>query len=154
MQPEVESKHHVRIHIDEKQYESPNPITGEALYVLGKVPAGLELYREVTGDKEDSPIENTPEMVHLKEHEHFHSGPLKEFTIIVNGQKKEVSTKTLSLDQIVALTFSPVPVGPKVRFRTTYREGPRSNPEGTLTESATIKIKDGMIFDVTEINKS
>jgi len=154
MQPEGESKHHVRIHIDEKQYESPNPTTGEALYVLGNVPAGLELYREVTGDKEDPPIENGPETVHLKEDEHFHSGPPKEFTIIVNGRKKEVSTKTLSFDQIVALAFSPVPVGPNVMFTITYRKGPHKNPEGTLTEGATVKIKDGMIFDVTETNKS
>ena len=49
--------------------------------------------------------------VHLKEDEHFHSGPPKEYHIIVNGRKKEVSTKTLSFDQIVALAFNPVPAG-------------------------------------------
>ena len=42
---------------------------------LGNVAAGLELYREVSGDKEDKAIENGPETVHLKEDEHFHSGP-------------------------------------------------------------------------------
>ncbi len=153
-QQEVKGKHAVRIHIDEKQYESPNPTTGAALYKLGNVAAGLELYREVTGDREDPPIENGPETVHLREDEHFHSGPPKEFTIIVNGRKKQVSTKTLSFDQIVALAFSPVPVGPNVMFTITYRKGPHENPEGTLPEGATIKIKDGMIFDVTETNKS
>ena len=69
--------------------------------MLGKVPAGLELYREVTGDKEDKPIENGPEIVHLKEDEHFHSGPPKTYTIYVNGQKKVVTTKTVTFDQIV-----------------------------------------------------
>ena len=153
-QPEGERKHQVRIHIDQKPYESPNPTMGEALYKLGNVPASLELYREVGGHREDTPIENGPETVHLKEDEHFHSGPPKVFTIIVNGRKKEVSTKTLSFDQIVALAFSPVPVGPTVMFTITYRKGPQKNPEGTLTEGATVKIKDGMIFDVTETNKS
>ena len=149
-----EHKHNVEIFIDQKRYESPTPTTGAALYVLGQVAAGLELYREVSGDKEDPPIENGPETVHLREDEHFHSGPTKEFTIIVNGRKKEVSTKTLSFDQIVALAFSPVPVGPTVMFTITYRKGPHKNPQGTLTEGATVKIKDGMIFDVTETNKS
>ena len=51
-----EKKHHVRIHIDQKEYESPNPTTGEALYILGNVQPGLELYREVRGDREDPPI--------------------------------------------------------------------------------------------------
>jgi hypothetical protein len=122
--------------------------------MLGKVAAGLDLYREVTGDNEDREIENGPDTVHLKEDEHFHSGPAKEFTIIVNGRKKEVTTKTLSFDQLVALAFNPVPVGPNVMFTITYRKGPHKNPEGTLIEGATVKIKDGMIFDVTETNKS
>jgi hypothetical protein len=153
-QPEPESKHQVRIHIDQKPYTSPNPTTGEALYKLGTVPAGLELYREVSGDKEDRPIENGPETVHLKEDEHCHSGPPKEFTIFVNGQKKVASTKTLSFDQIVALAFNPVPTGPNILFAVTYEDGPHANPSGTLTEGGTVKIKDGMIFNVTPTDKS
>src|ERR1035441_6036114 len=102
--PEV--KHQVRIHIDQKQHESPNPTSGEALYRLGEIAPGLDLYREVSGGKEDPLIENGPETVHLKEDEHFHSGPLKEITIIVNGRKKEISTKTLSFDQLVALALT------------------------------------------------
>ncbi|MGD1098110.1 MAG: multiubiquitin domain-containing protein [Bryobacteraceae bacterium] len=151
---EHEHKHEVRVHIDEHKYEAPSPTTGAALYKLGNVAAGLELYREVTGDREDQEIENGPETVHLKEDEHFHSGPPKVFTIIVNGRKKEVPTKTLSFDQLVALAFNPVPVGPNVMFTITYRKGPHKNPEGTLTEGGTVRIKDGMIFDVSETNKS
>ncbi|AFS53889.1 multiubiquitin domain-containing protein [Leptospirillum ferriphilum] len=154
MPPEVESKHQVRIHINQHPHESTNPTTGAALYTLGNIPAGLELYREVSMDKEATAIENGPETVYLKDDEHFHSGPSKEFTIIVNGRKKEVSTKTLLFDQIVALAFNPVPVGPNIMFTITYRKGPHKNPEGTLTEGANVKIKDEMIFDVTETNKS
>jgi len=153
-QPEAGSKHDLRIHIDEKHYESPNPTTGEALYKLGNVAPGLELYREVSGDREDPGVENDRETVHLKEDEHFHSGPPKEFTIIVNGRKKEVPTKRLSFDQLVALAFNPVPVGPTIMFTITYRKGPHKNPEGTLTEGGTVRIKDGMVFDVTETTKS
>jgi hypothetical protein len=34
------------------------------------------------------------------------------------------------------------------------RKGPRKNHEGSMTEGETVRIKDGMIFDVTETNKS
>ena len=43
----------------------------------------------MTGDEEDSPLANGPEVVHLREDEHFHSGPpqVKHFEIFVNGRK-------------------------------------------------------------------
>jgi hypothetical protein len=151
---EHEHKHEVKIFIDQNAYHSPNPTTGAALYALGKVRPGLELYREVTGDHVDPEVDDGLEAVHLKEDEHFHSGPPKVYKIIVNGRKKDVSTKQLTFDQVVALAFNPVPVGPTVQFSVTYRKGPRKNHEGTLTEGETVCIKDGMIFDVTETNKS
>ncbi len=151
---EQEEKHGVWIHIDQKPYKSSNPTTGEALYILGHVQAELELYREVSGDKEDVPISNGPETVHLTEDEHFHSGPPKEFTIIVNGRKKVVVTKELSFDHIVRLAFDPVPTGPNILFTITYGHGPKANPEGTLQENGTVKIKDGMVFSVTATDKS
>jgi len=151
---EQEERHTVRIHIDQKPYESPNPTTGEALYMLVHVQAGLDLYREVSGDKEDMPISNGPELVYLQEDEHFHSGPPKEFTIIVNVRRKVVATKELSFDQIVQLAFDPVPMGPNVLFTVTYGRGPKANPEGTLLQGGTVKIKDGMVFSVTATDKS
>ena len=155
-QLEVEGKHKVRIHIDQKPHESPNPTTAQALYELGSVAPGLELYREVSGDREDPPIESGQELIHLKEDEHFHSGPVqhKEFTIFVNGQRKVVKSKTLSFDEVVALAFDPVPTGPNIIFTITYEHGPHANPEGSLMPGASVKIKDGMIFNVTSTDKS
>jgi len=146
--------HKVHIHIDETRYESPAPTTGEALYVLGKVQPGLDLYREVTGDREDPPIDNGSEIVHLKEDEHFHSGPAKEITIIVNGQPKKVALKTLSFAQVVALAYNPVRTGPGVLYTVSYSRGPKVNPEGELLAGGTVKLKDGMVFLVTETDKS
>jgi hypothetical protein len=87
--PKDQKTHHepvVRIHIDRNPYESLNPTSGAALYVLGKVPPSHQLYREVEGDQEDEPIENGLEQVHLQPDEHFYSkeGHHKGFTIIVN----------------------------------------------------------------------
>jgi hypothetical protein len=155
-QLEVARKHEVRIHINQQRYESPNPTTGEALYKLANVGPGLDLYREVTGDREDRVIPNGPEIVRLEEDEHFHSGPpqVKHFDIFVNGRKKVVTTQELTFDQVVALAFEPVPTGPYIMFTITYRHGPHANPEGNLLEGGTVKVKDGMIFNVTPTNKS
>lgn len=146
-------QHEVRIHIDQKPYRSPNPTTGEALYELGSVAPHHELYRELRGDREDELVPKNADKIRLKEDEHFHTTP-KEFTIIVNARKKTVTQKRLSFDEVVKLAFDPVPTGPNIMFTITYRHGPRANPEGSLIEGGTVRIKDGMIFDVTPTDKS
>lgn len=151
---EHEHGNEVRIHIDQHQQESPDPTTGAALYLLGKVPAGLELYREVSGDREDQPIENGPEIVHLKEDEHFHSGPPKTYTIYVNGEQKEVTTKTVSFAEIVALAYPKPPKGDNILYTVSYEDGPLANPQGSLKDGETVKVKNGMIFNVTATDKS
>lgn len=151
-----EHKDNVRIHIDEKPYESPNPTTGEALYKLGHVQPGFELFREVKGDKEDPEVADGPETVHLREDEHFHSGPArpKKFTIIVNGQQKTVTTRTVTFEEIVKLAFPNPPTGPNIIFTVGYEDGPHANPSGSLLPGGKVKVKDGMIFNVTPTDKS
>ncbi len=115
-----ERQKRMRIHIDGTLHESPNPTTGEAIYRLGHVETGLELYREVTGDREDPPIEDGPEIIHLREDEHFHSGPAKEITIIVNGRQKKVASKMFTFAQVVALAYNPVRTEPGVLYTVSY----------------------------------
>ena len=113
-----EHKREVRIHIDQKPYESPNPTTGEALYQLGHVQPGDDLFREVRGDKEDPVVENDEEPIHLREDEHFHSRTAqpRKYIIIVNGQKKVVATRTLAFDEIVKLAFPTPPTGANILY--------------------------------------
>ncbi len=66
-------KHEVRIHIDRKPCMSPRETTNAALYSLGNVSVGYELFREVTGDHEDEPVPNNQNPIRLKEDEHFYS---------------------------------------------------------------------------------
>lgn len=143
----------VRIHIDEEPYHSPNRTPGEALYKLANIPASHELYREVGGDHEDDPIQNNGEVVHLREDQHFHSAP-REITIFVNTRKKEEKKRHLTSDEVVALAFNPVPTGVNIKFTITYRNGPKQSPEGELLPGGKVKIKNGMIFDVTQTTKS
>lgn len=65
--------HEVRIHIDRKAYMSPRVTTHAALYTLGHIPSGYELFLEVHGDHEDKPIPNDQDKIELKEDQHFYS---------------------------------------------------------------------------------
>ena len=67
------ANHEVSIIIDKKEYKSPNPTTGAALYLLGKVPSGYDLFREVRGKGDDELIPNDSTEVKLHEGDHFYS---------------------------------------------------------------------------------
>lgn len=151
-----EHNHQLRIHIDQEAYESPNPTTGEALYKLGHVQPCFDLFREVKGDREDPIVENDDEPVHLREDEHFHSGPAqpRKYIIIVNGQKKTVTTKKVSFDEIVKLAFPTPPQGANILYTVSYEDGPRINPQGSLKEGQSVFVKNWMIFNVTATDKS
>lgn len=90
----------------------------------------------------------------MSENESSENEPKKAMTVIVNAVEKEVTTKELSFDQVVALAFDPVPSGPNWVFTITYRRGEGNKPEGTLAPGETVKVKDGMIFNVTATDKS
>jgi hypothetical protein len=146
----------VRIHIDRRPFLSPNPTTGHALHLLGHVPPDRFLYREVHGSQEDELTSNNNEMVRLQQDEHFYSaeGHEKGYTVIVNGRPKRVNQSKLTFKRVVALAFDPIPDGPNWVFTITYRNGPASNPEGSLIEGQSVRIKNGMIFNVTATDKS
>ena len=63
----------ITIHIDKKMYKSPNPTTGAALYTLGKVPAGYDLFEETPGPGDDKLIPNDSTRINLKDGLHFYT---------------------------------------------------------------------------------
>jgi hypothetical protein len=75
-------------------------------------------------------------------------------TIIVNGEPHEVEREAISFADVIALAFSSPPSGPNVIFSVTYRRGHGAKPQGILTEGETVRVKAGMIFDVTVTDKS
>lgn len=93
-------------------------------------------------------------MNNAQEEKNDGQGHNKEYTIIVNGRQKIVNEKVLSFTQIVALAFDNPPSGPNIVFTVTYRKGEGNKPEGSLVDGDTVKIKDGMIFNVTATDKS
>ena len=75
MSSETAQTHQVRVHIDQQAHHSPTSTTGAALYLLGNVSGGYELFREVSGNREDAPVPNDSTEIRLHEDEHFHSAP-------------------------------------------------------------------------------
>jgi hypothetical protein len=66
-------RHEVHITIDKKKYESPTPTTGHALYELGKIPAGYDLFKETHDAGDDELIRNDEHKVELHDGEKFYS---------------------------------------------------------------------------------
>jgi Multiubiquitin len=150
---DVQAKQEVRIHIERTPYRSPNPTYGDALYDLGNVKSGFDLYQEVEGNEEDRLVPRGKEKIHLDEDEHFYSmHPHKKvFTIILNGREKEVDHKVVSFAEVVALAN--LPGDENTIFTVTYKKG-RRGAEGAMVDGDTVKIKNGMIFNVTPTSKS
>lgn len=78
----------------------------------------------------------------------------KAVTIIVNGRQREVEKEEISFDEIVALAFETPPYAENTLFTITYKRGHGNKPDGILSEGASIKVKEGMIFDVRATDKS
>ncbi len=87
-------------------------------------------------------------------HNGDHTGNDKTISIIVNGREKTVSQRELGVDDLVRLAFEVPPTGEFICFTITYRRGQGNKPEGTLEEGETVKVKKGMIFNVTATDKS
>ena len=141
----------VRIHINRQVYESPNPTTGEALYVLGEIPAHERLYREVDGDMEDKRVPRDDTPLHLKEDEHFYSD--KVFVIFVNTDEHEIEKTHISYRQVVELYLGSGGK-PSNEYLVKYSHGPAENPKGTLAPGQEVVVKDGMRFRVAGTGES
>ncbi|RUW24047.1 hypothetical protein EN858_20130 [Mesorhizobium sp. M4B.F.Ca.ET.215.01.1.1] len=79
----------------------------------------------------------------------------KTVTIIVNGRKKTLPKKEeLTFEEVVALAFDNPPTGDGIQYTVQYTRGHGHKPSGTLVEGQSVKIKEGMEFDVTSTNRS
>jgi hypothetical protein len=68
-----EKKDEDSIIIDKKEYKSAAHTSGAALYNLGHIGPGYDLWREVSGPGDDQLIPNDPSPINLKNGEHFYS---------------------------------------------------------------------------------
>jgi hypothetical protein len=75
-------------------------------------------------------------------------------TLIVNLDAKQWNERRISYAQVTLLAFPDPPPGIIITYTVEYEGGPASNPHGSITEGESVKVKDGMIFSVTETGRS
>jgi hypothetical protein len=80
----------------------------------------------------------------------------KNVTIIVEGTPHEWPKNTdISYAQVVTLEVPDYPQqNPKIVYSVKYTKGQGDKPEGQLVPGASVKVKDGMTFSVTEAGES
>jgi hypothetical protein len=72
--------------------------------------------------------------------------------IIVNARKRDVTGKTITYEQVVALAFPDDPSASQFLYSVHY-VGPHM-PDGTLAAGQSVTLKNWMKFDVTKTNRS
>jgi hypothetical protein len=85
--------------------------------------------------------------------EHVASEKKGHFTVIVNARpKNDIEADRLSYDDVVKLAFGQP--APNIYYTVTFTDGPKANPQGTMSSGDTVEIKSGMKFYVTPTTQS
>jgi hypothetical protein len=142
----------VRIHIDREPYDSLNPTTGAALYKLADIGEHHELFREVDGNREDKLVPRDKTQLTLKQDQHFYSERV--FTIYVEGTRHEWPKDEITYAEVVTLEVPDYAQHPEITYAVKYKDGPAHHPEGVLSPNGKVKVKNGMIFSVSETGQS
>lgn len=79
----------------------------------------------------------------------------KTVTIIVEGSPHQWPKNGLiSYAEVVTLEVPDYAQHPDITYAVTYRNGHGAKPEGILVAGASVKVKEGMIFSVSESGQS
>lgn len=147
---------------DESKFDRLQANNGEYYFNLiagnGQIIGNSETYKAKQGRDNgiESVMSNAPnaEVVDLTLTEDDEKHREKEYEIIVNGRPKIVSLKELSFIDIVKLAFGEVISNGCKIYTMTFKKGHDARPEGNLVEGDVIKIKKGVIFNVSATDKS
>jgi len=141
--------------INERGFEwGDASISGDDIRAIAAIPDDHELIVDSDGDR----VLEDDEDVRLKregvERIFSRPGEARSVTIIVNTRPKLISSRWLTFIELIELAFETPPVGENVAFTVSYRKGPKRRPEGSLLEGGKIRIKEGMVFNVSATDKS
>lgn len=78
----------------------------------------------------------------------------KNLTIIVDGDPHEWPKGEITYDEVVTLAVPSHQEHPEITYKVKYKNGHGNKPEGILAPGATVKVKEGMIFSVSESGQS
>lgn len=78
----------------------------------------------------------------------------KTVTIVVEGTEHEWPKGDISYAEVVTLEVPDYAQHPEITYSVRYKRGQGTKPEGTLAPGAIVKVKEGMIFNVSETGQS
>lgn len=78
----------------------------------------------------------------------------KDVTIIVNGRERTWAKDEISFEQLVEIAFPNQPSGADYSYTVTFSKGDDKKPHGSLVAGESVKAKKGMVFNVTQTNRS
>ena len=90
--------------------------------------------------------EHKPDTIIVEEH--------KTYTIIVEGTPHEWPKEEIRYEEVVTLEVPDYSEHPEITYAVKYKDGPRNKPEGVLSPDASVKVREGMIFSVSETGQS
>jgi Multiubiquitin len=78
----------------------------------------------------------------------------KTVTIIVEATAHEWAKGEISYVDVVTLEVPDFAQHPEITYSVRYKKGHGNKPEGILVKGASVKVKEGMIFSVSETGQS
>lgn len=78
----------------------------------------------------------------------------KKVIIIVEGTEHEWPKDDITYAQVVTLEVPDYATHPEITYSVTYKRGHGDKPEGVLVPGEKVKVKDRMIFNVSETGQS
>ena len=78
----------------------------------------------------------------------------KMVTIIVEGAPHVWPKGEITYNEVVTLEAPTYPEHPEITYSVKYKRGQGAKPEGILSPGGSVKVKEGMIFSVSETGQS
>lgn len=78
----------------------------------------------------------------------------KTVTIIVAGTPHEWPKGEITYAEVVTLEVPNYSQHPEITYSVKYKNGHGNKPEGVLVPGASVKVKEGMVFSVSETGQS
>jgi hypothetical protein len=82
------------------------------------------------------------------------SQPKKDVTIVVEGTPHLWPKDDITFAEVVTLEVPDYASHPEITYSVKYSRGHGNKPEGVLVSGASVKVKEGMIFNVSETGQS
>jgi hypothetical protein len=143
--------------VDGKLYDWPEQfITGKQIRKVAGIDSDDKIFLDNKKPYVDNQIEDD-EQVDLARPsiERFYTVIVKhDVTIYVNGTEHKVDAGDISYARVVTFAFPDYAQHPEKNYSVKYRKGHGNKPEGILLPGQSVKVKDQMIFNVSETGQS